>query len=232
MAHETPPRWDRTMRERLRQGEAAALAEVYDRFASLSYHVAARLTGDGEAAAEVTQEVFAGLWESPDRFDPAQGPMRSWIAAEAHRLGVARLRERAAEQEPERLSAQIRAASTAARADYIVASMPVPLRDALSLTRFERLPYPEVAERLGIAEDEARRRLRLALQLLATAGSYGTTGEVRGDGRAEEAHTMTPSTAARAAGSPAPAPPGPACGPQAPGAANGAAIGPLAADAP
>ncbi|SFC20766.1 RNA polymerase sigma factor [Streptomyces aidingensis] len=220
MAHETPPRWDRAMRERLREGEAAALAELYDRFASLSYSIAARLVGDGEAAAEVTREVFAGLWESPDRFDPARGPMRSWVAAEAHRLGVARLRERAA-GEPEQLAAQVRAASTAARADYIATSMPAPLRDALALTRFQRLSYGEVAERLGIAEDEARRRLRLGLQLLATAAGYGGTGESRGSGRAEEAPTMTPPSAVAA---PPPAaftgPPVVTCGPEpgAPGA--------------
>ena len=32
---DVPPRWDRKMQQRLARGEAAALGELYDRFASL-----------------------------------------------------------------------------------------------------------------------------------------------------------------------------------------------------
>ncbi|UED85774.1 sigma factor [Streptomyces profundus] len=182
MAHETPPHWDRNMRERLRRGEAAALAELYDRFASLAYGIARRVLDDDEATGQVTREVFGAIWESPDDFDPRQGTMRSWIAALAHRLAVARLRGAAAGPG---VSAQVRAASTAARADYIVTAMPAPLRAALELTRFQRQDYRQMAERLGISEDEARRRLRLGLQLLSSAAQYSPdapadmTGEAR-----------------------------------------------------
>jgi RNA polymerase sigma-70 factor (ECF subfamily) len=171
MAHETPPQWDRSMRQRLRRGEAAALGELYDRFAPLAYGVAHRLVDEDEVAAEVTREVFGRLWATPDDFDPAHGPIRSWIAAEAHRLGVERLRADGTGTAAQR-ARRVRAASTAARADYIVTSMPAPLRDALELTRFERQSYRDVARRLGITEEETRRRLRLGLQLLSTSGSY------------------------------------------------------------
>lgn len=170
MAHETPPHWDRNMRERLRRGEAAALAELYDRFASLAYGIAQRVLDDEAATGRVTREVFATIWEAPESFDPRQSTMRSWIAAEAHRLAVARLRERAAGPA---VHEQVRAAATAARADYIVTAMPAPLREALELTRFQRQDYRQMAERLGINEEEARRRLRLGLQLLSSAAQYG-----------------------------------------------------------
>ncbi|WP_097232059.1 sigma-70 family RNA polymerase sigma factor [Streptomyces zhaozhouensis] len=170
MAHETPPHWDRNMRERLRRGEAAALAELYDRFASLAYGIAQRVLDDETATGQVTREVFATIWESPDRFDPRQSTMRAWIAGQAHQLAVSRLRQRAAGPETH---AQVRAAATAARADYIVTAMPAPLREALELTRFQRQDYRQMAERLGINENEARRRLRLGLQLLSSAARYG-----------------------------------------------------------
>jgi RNA polymerase sigma factor (sigma-70 family) len=280
MGHETPPHWDRSMRDRLRRGEAAALAELYDRFVSLAYAIAHRALDDEEDVGRVTREVFTHLWESPDDFDPDQGPMRSWIAAEAHRRALDELRRAlpgpdladttrlagadgapgapppgpsgrpttaadgrrsVAAHHPEatppaatiptpdpqrhgspqagetdrsataaapgpgpangvpaspvastavgaaaghagddagRASA-LHAASTAARADYIVTAMPEPLRDALEITRFEYQDYRRTARALGITESEACRRLRLGLQLLATAAEYpmGTTRE-------------------------------------------------------
>ncbi|WP_442811906.1 sigma-70 family RNA polymerase sigma factor [Streptomyces sp. NBC_01803] len=176
MAHETPPCWDRSTAQRLERGEAAALAELYDRFASLVYGIAQRVLNDENATARVTREVFAVIWESPRDFAPDTGPMRSWIAGLAHRLAVQRLRAdldgRASAAERAEAAEQARAASTAARADYIVTAMPAPLREALELTRFQRRDYRRMAKRLGITEAEARRRLRLGLQLLSTATQY------------------------------------------------------------
>jgi RNA polymerase sigma-70 factor (ECF subfamily) len=175
------------MRDRLQGGEAAALAELYDRFASLAYGIAQRVLGDEDATGQVTGEVFAHIWESPGEFDPEQGPMRSWIAAEAHRRAVDRLR-----QQIEATAATmdgVRAAATAARADYIFTAMPTPLRDALQLTRFEHHDYRRMARELGITEAEACRRLRLGLQLLSSAAEYpmgtGDTGGTGGTSREE-----------------------------------------------
>lgn len=175
MKHETPPHWDRSMGRRLQQGEAAALGELYDRFASLAYGIAHRVLKDEKATSDVMREVFRSLWASSEGFDPARGPLRSWVAAEAHRLAVERLSRDSGAEDTGPLGEQIRAASTAARADYIVSAMPAPLREALEITHFQRKGYRQMAEELGIAEEEARRRLRLGLQLLATATEYPTT---------------------------------------------------------
>ncbi|RBM21906.1 RNA polymerase sigma factor [Streptomyces sp. PT12] len=173
MAHETPPYWDRGMRQRLQLGEAAALGELYDRFAPLAFGIALRALADEDDARRVTRAVFRRIWESPLDFDPDRGPMRSWIAAEAHRLAVDLLRSRDGGPEgAARSDEHVRAASTAARADYIVTAMPAPLRDALELARFQRHDYRRTAERLGITEAEARGRLRLGLQLLSSAAAY------------------------------------------------------------
>lgn len=171
MAQDAPPRWDRKMRQRLMRGEAAALGELYDRFASLVYGLAHRVLQDEEAAAGVTREVFAHVWEHPDTYRPKEGPLRSWMAALAQRHAVQQLRLRHREdgRPPDQLEQRVRAASAAARADYIVTAMPVTLRSALELAHRERRSYREAARDLGVTEDEARRRLRLGLQLLSTA---------------------------------------------------------------
>ncbi len=46
------------MQQRLARGEAAALGELYDRFASLVHSLARRVLGDETAADRITREVF------------------------------------------------------------------------------------------------------------------------------------------------------------------------------
>ncbi|WP_328976980.1 sigma-70 family RNA polymerase sigma factor [Streptomyces canus] len=188
---DAPPRWDRKMQQRLARGEAAALGELYDRFASLVHGLAHRVLGDERAADGITREVFVHVWEHPEAYDPKQGPLRSWVAGLTHRLAVQRLRatETAAltdgtEGSTEELERKVRHASVAARADYIVQSMPTPLRAALELAYFQRRDYRQAAADLSITEDEARRRLRLGLQLLSTAHDTGAPGAPPGYGGA------------------------------------------------
>lgn len=178
MGHDAPPRWDRRMQQRLARGEAAALGELYDRFASLVHSLAHRVLDDEHAADRITREVFGYIWEHPDAYDPAQGSLRSWVAGLTRHQAVSRLRqiEAASARDggddapaPAEMEQRIREASTAARADYIVTSMPAPLRQALELAYFQRRDYRQTAADLGVTEDEARRRLRLGLQLLSTA---------------------------------------------------------------
>ncbi|MFD7941925.1 RNA polymerase sigma factor [Streptomyces sp. NPDC059744] len=203
MAKDTPPRWDRKMQQRLARGEAAALGELYDRFASLVHSQAHRMLDDESAADLVTREVFGYVWENPDAYDPKQGSMRSWVARLTHRQSVRRLRgtapsafaqgyedrtdedgtddgggtDGAEEAVPhEELAERVRRAPAAARADYIVASMPAPLRAALELAYIQRRDYRQTAADLGVTEDEARRRLRLGLQLLSTANTRPLEG--------------------------------------------------------
>jgi RNA polymerase sigma-70 factor (ECF subfamily) len=171
MATPAPPRWDLKMQQRLARGEEAALGELYDRYASLVHSLAHRVLDDDEAAGQITREVFGYAWENPDDYDPKHGSLRSWIANLTQSQAVHRLRqyENRGRSSPAEVEARVREASTAARADFIVTSMPAPLRDALELAYRERLDYRAAAAGLGVSADESRRRLRLGLQLLSTA---------------------------------------------------------------
>src|SRR5690606_12037278 len=147
----------------------------------------------------VTRDVFAPVWEHPDAYDPRQGPRRGWLAGLAHRLAVQRLRvtetaalARGGPGTTEELEHKVRHASVAARADYIVQSMPVPLRAALELAYFQRRDYRQTAADLGVTEDEARRRLRLGLHLLPTAHDTEAPGGPPGIGGAAGPATASP----------------------------------------
>lgn len=171
MSTQALPRWDRQMQRRLAQGEESALGELYDRFASLVHHLANKIVDDADTADEITRAVFRYIWENPHTFDPKSSSMRFWVSSLTHRQAVARLRgvEYGEPRSTEAAEAHVRAASTAARADFIVSSMPEPLRQALTLTYNQGHSYRRTATELGVSEDETRRRLRLGLQLLSTA---------------------------------------------------------------
>lgn len=184
MAQHGPSDSDRTVQRRLSEGEAAALGEAYDRFASLVHGLALRVLVDDAAANRITSEVFTRLWEHPEAYDPDRGPLRSWLAELTHRLAVQRLRatraatlamggegdDAAGLAELERT---VRKASVAARADYLMTSMPVHLRTALELVHFKRHDCRHTAAELDISEAETHHRLRLGLQLMARAYDTG-----------------------------------------------------------
>ncbi|MBY8884877.1 RNA polymerase subunit sigma-70 [Streptomyces sp. PTM05] len=186
MAAPAPPRWDRKMQQRLARGEEAALGELYDRFATLVHGLAHRVMGDEEAAGLITREVFGYIWENPDAYDPKDGNMRSWIATLTQRQAVGKLRSCEAERVAsggERISEQfeerVREANTAARADFIRDSMPASIRAALDLAYLQRRDYRQAAHELGLTEVEARRRMRLGLQMLSTAIQHEHPGGTR-----------------------------------------------------
>ncbi|MCX5211242.1 hypothetical protein OG689_18435 [Kitasatospora sp. NBC_00240] len=58
--------------------------------------------------------------------------------------------------------------ATAARVQYVVDSLPHPLRETITATYYDGRTYQETAHRLGISEQVAKQRMRLGLQLLAT----------------------------------------------------------------
>ncbi|WP_433891695.1 sigma-70 family RNA polymerase sigma factor [Streptomyces sp. CA-111067] len=188
--------WERRIQARLADGEAAALGELYDRCAHLVHSLAVRLLVDEKAARELVTEVFSHLWQHPEAFDPARAPLSAWLAAQTHERATARLSSdghRAGadvappppenpenpENPADRADPDDRAEpSASARAESVLSSMPISLRAALHLAYARKMNYRQVAAELGITDDEACRRLRLSLQLVA-AGS----GLHRRDGR-------------------------------------------------
>ncbi|MEZ0065137.1 RNA polymerase sigma-70 factor (ECF subfamily) [Streptacidiphilus sp. MAP12-20] len=188
MSSPAPIRWDRQIQRRLARGEESALGELYDQFAPLVHGLAHRVLADQAAAEQITRDVFTHVWEHADSFDPGQGSMRSWIGTLTHRRAVERLRREhalaagdgaeaaeGAPLEPPSVEEEVLAAATAARVQYVVASLPQALRETLLLTYFGGRTYGQAAKELGITPATAKHRMRLGLQLLATALSTEPT---------------------------------------------------------
>ena len=174
---------DAALVARVVAGDETALGRVFDRYGSLVFGLAQRVTRSAAAAEEITQEVFVFFWEHPDRFDAGRGSLRAFLGSIAHRRAVDVVRREVRRSAREdrvagdpsmtddagAIDLADRAAATdvAARVRAAVAGLPADQRQAIELAYFDGCTFREVATRLGIPEGTAKSRLRLALAKLA-----------------------------------------------------------------
>ncbi|MFD9435230.1 RNA polymerase sigma factor [Streptomyces sp. NPDC060002] len=67
------------MRARVRGGERAAFAELYELYAAAVYNHALRLTGDWSVAEEVMSETFLAAWRGRGAVEVEGGSLRPWL---------------------------------------------------------------------------------------------------------------------------------------------------------
>lgn len=81
--------------ERIARGDASAVRPLIDAYGGFVWSIVrARFPGPAQQhdAEEVVQDVFASLWKHADRFDPAKGSEKTFIAVIARRRVIDRLR--------------------------------------------------------------------------------------------------------------------------------------------
>jgi RNA polymerase sigma-70 factor, ECF subfamily len=160
----------------LRRNEAA-LGAIYDRYGSLVYAIALRVTGDRQTAEEVVQDVFQSVWTTTATFRPELGRFSPWISGVArHRAidAVRSKRERARTRE-QTIEAMVlfdpkggpedEASQTVLR-DAVRAALdelPQNQRQAVEMAYYGGLTRVEIAERLGEPVGTVKTRLRLGL---------------------------------------------------------------------
>jgi RNA polymerase sigma factor (sigma-70 family) len=170
--------WERRVRERLIGGDESALGGCYDQYASFVYGLVLRVVRDPKAAEDISQDVFLGLWEKPDCFDPGKGALRTWLGTLAHRRAVDHVRrEEARRRRDESVLGRVAstpdveemalALMTAERVRAALDALPPEQREAIQLAYFDGKTYREVAKCMGIPEGTAKSRLRLALRRVA-----------------------------------------------------------------
>ena len=161
--------------------QSDALAEIHHRHAGSVYALAKRVLRDPDDAEEVVQEVFLRLWNSPEKFDPERGSLRSYLLALCHGRSVDRLRAEASRRRREerdvRATPQIaydvegRALqrADAARVQAAMSTLPTEERNAIELAYFVGHTYREVATLLNAPEGTVKSRIRAGLRRLQTS---------------------------------------------------------------
>jgi RNA polymerase sigma-70 factor (ECF subfamily) len=160
--------------ERHRCGDSQAFDEVYARFEEMVYHLAFRLSGNYEEAADLTQEVFLRVYRHLGSFG-GRSSLKTWI----FRIAINHCRDRlsrwrpltqpigsdVAEGEvaypdpargPEELAV---AADEGRRVTSGLARLPQAFREAVVLRDIEGLSYEEIAEVLGVRIGTVRSRI-------------------------------------------------------------------------
>jgi len=176
------PAQDEVLLARIQAGDDRALGIAYDQHVDLIFGVARRVTRDEQLARDITQEVFAYLWELPGRVDLSRGSLRSYLSVIAHRRAVDEVRrserrtrtEASAASEPVEEGPEaevVEAATQTWRRSRLLAGMaqlPPEQRVALELAYYDGLTYKQVAQALGVPEGTVKSRLRGAMSRLRT----------------------------------------------------------------
>lgn len=158
--------------------EQDALAEAYRRHAGAVFGLAKRLLSDATLAEEIVQEVFLRLWNTPDKFDPGRGTLRSFLLAQCHGRSVDLLRSETARRRREErdhkrtaeagydLEREVWDMTVADQVQSAIAALPDGEREAIRLAYLGGHTYREVATMLGEPEGTVKSRIRSGLKRL------------------------------------------------------------------
>jgi RNA polymerase sigma-70 factor, ECF subfamily len=161
----------------IRNGDEAAMAQVYDRYSGVVYSVALRVLGDTGAAEDILQEVFMQIWRSPDIFDASRGSLAGWLAVIARNRAIDSLRKRRPEAEITEVIVSVEPdlvrgvewSRTIEKIRGALGSMPPPQRSALEMSFFEGLTHSEIAAKTGEPLGTIKTRIRAGLLALRKA---------------------------------------------------------------
>lgn len=170
---------DVALLDRIRRGEDAAMAALYDRYSKLVYSVSLRVLRDTAAAEDVLQEIFMQVWRSPGSFMEAKGSLGGWLAVVARNRSIDTLRRRrptdqveeVALASPCNLAEEAERNNMMERARAAIVLLPSEQRKTLEMAFFDGLTHTEIAEMTGDPLGTVKTRIRSALLTLRKAFS-------------------------------------------------------------
>ena len=167
---------DRAVLVRLADGELDALEELYDRYKTMAYSIAYRITNDTTLAEDVVQEAFLGAWRNAARYVEGRGSVKTWLLSIVHHRAIDAVRRRRPTTElpdvelppPAALTlpdvwAEVAVGLDAATVRGALAVLSDVQREALELAYFGGLTQQEIAERTATPLGTVKSRMRLGL---------------------------------------------------------------------
>jgi len=173
---------DRDVLARVSNGELDALQELYDRYRTMAYSIALRITADASLAEDVVQDAFLGAWRNAARYVEGRGSVKTWLLSIVHHRAVDAVRRRRPTTElPEAEAPAPRAltlpdvwqevAGNLDRAEIAaaLATLSDVQREAIELAYFGGLTQVEIADRTGAPMGTVKSRVRLGLLAMRAA---------------------------------------------------------------
>jgi RNA polymerase sigma-70 factor (ECF subfamily) len=160
----------------LRRGDREAAGALIELTYPVIYKSLYRMCGDGDTAADLTQETYARAWRALDQFD-GRARFSTWLYRIAYTTFLNHVRR------PQRfitLDDGIAAVASAVEADPLrqidalrlrreVLALPEELRFAITAHFWGDVPVKEIARQEGLSSMAIRKRLRRAIARLRAA---------------------------------------------------------------
>jgi RNA polymerase sigma-70 factor (ECF subfamily) len=179
---------DRAALGRISGGELAALEELYDRYKTMAYSIAYRITNDATLAEDVVQDAFLGAWRNAARYLEGRGSVKTWLLSIVHHRAIDAIRRRRPTSElpeidaglPEALTlpdvwGEVSANLDAESVRRALVALSDVQREALELAYFGGLTQQEIAERTGTPLGTVKSRMRLGLLAMRRSLEVGST---------------------------------------------------------
>lgn len=173
------PLTDNTLLHRIANGEAGALALLYDRYSKLAYSLAYHMLGNGTDAEEVAQESFIKVWRMARTFDATKGGARTWLLAIVRHRAIDLLRQRRGQTSlsllPEFDLPLAATGDLRLELDHYLTrdavlqalnQIPREQQQVLELAYFHGYTHAEIAQRLALPLGTVKARIRLGIEKL------------------------------------------------------------------
>jgi RNA polymerase sigma factor (sigma-70 family) len=168
---------DRSVLTRVAAGELDALDELYDRYKTMAYSIAYRITNDATLAEDVVQDAFLGAWRNATRYVEGKGSVKTWLLSIVHHRAIDAVRRRRPTTDlpgeedgppPTQLRLPDVWGEVAANLDALevrraLATLSDVQREAIELAYFSGLTQVEIAERTATPLGTVKSRMRLGL---------------------------------------------------------------------
>ncbi len=172
--------------QRIVEGDAFAVAELYDRHARMLLGLSLRIVRDRSEAEDVLHDAFVVVGERARQYIPERGAVGAWLVTLVRNLSIDRTRRRdrrgaiardVLAHDPEAVAAATAVdpeAGAAGAADrervrHALAALPDVQRATLETAFYEGLTYAEIAEREGVPLGTIKSRAARGLAALREA---------------------------------------------------------------
>jgi len=186
---------DRAVLALVADGQLDALQDLYDRYRTMAYSIALRITTDPSLAEDVVQDAFLGVWRNASRYVEGRGSVKTWLLSIVHHRAIDAIRRRRPttalpereETPPPSLTlpdiwAEVAGNLDRAEIAAAMATLPDVQREAIELAYWGGLTQQEIAARTAAPLGTVKSRVRLGLLGLrrALVGGDGEDGGVAG----------------------------------------------------
>jgi RNA polymerase sigma factor (sigma-70 family) len=159
---------------RLRDGSPDALAEAYDRWASLVHTLALRSLGSHHDAEDVTQQVFVSAWRSRHTLRPERGTVPGWLVGiTRHRIADVHAQRARSARDAEAVAAEAAPVAHDPPADERLATrllladeldrLGEPRSSIIRMAFVDELTHEEIARRLDMPLGTVKSHVRRGL---------------------------------------------------------------------